>query len=128
MTHLVRNAIAHGIESEATRTTAGKNAVGSIWTSAQASDAGPVITVEDDGDGIDLDGVLERARALGLEGGEATDLIFHAGLSTRAESDGLAGRGVGLDAVRAYLHEAGYTVQVVTERGSGTKFVLAPLA
>jgi PAS domain S-box-containing protein len=132
MTHLVRNAVAHGIESEGDRAASGKKTVGTIWASAQEGEQGPVIVVEDDGAGIDLDRVVARARTLGLvdaanEAPDATELVFHAGLSTREESDGLAGRGVGLDAVRAYLREAGYTVQVVTERGHGTKFVLEPI-
>jgi chemotaxis protein histidine kinase CheA len=128
MTHLVRNAVAHGIEPSAERAHAGKNPVGTIWASAQATAGGDmVIVVEDDGGGIDLERVAQRARDLGLDGSlPAADLIFCPGLSTRATSDGLAGRGVGLDAVRSYLREAGYVVQVVTEKGHGTKFVLLP--
>jgi two-component system chemotaxis sensor kinase CheA len=140
MTHLVRNAVAHGIETEAERTAAGKPSVGSIWASAQDGANGPVIIVEDDGAGIDLARVVARARALGLvdatSGGSGSDgddmpanaseLVFMPGLSTRDASDGLAGRGVGLDAVRAYVREAGYTVHFVTEMGNGTKFVIEP--
>lgn len=134
MTHLVRNAVAHGIETEAERTAAGKPSVGSIWASAQEGAHGPVIVVEDDGAGIDLERVVARARALGLvdetsgDGvpADASELVFQPGLSTRDASDGLAGRGIGLDAVRAYVREAGYTVHFVTEKGNGTKFVIEP--
>ena len=53
--------------------------------------------------------------------------MFLPGLSTRDASDGLAGRGIGLDAVRAYVREAGYTVHFVSEKGHGTKFVIEPM-
>jgi two-component system chemotaxis sensor kinase CheA len=128
LTHLVRNAIAHGIESTETRTARGKNPVGTIWASIEPTDSGPVITIEDDGAGIDLDAVVSSARALGIDPNiDPIDLIFEKGLSTRESSDGLAGRGVGLDAVRAYLQEVGYLVEVVTEKGQGTKFVLSSI-
>lgn len=131
MTHLVRNSVAHGIEPEEERAKAGKPLVGSVWASAQEGERGPVIVVEDDGAGIDLERVVARARALGLVSEEApvdpTELVFLPGLSTRDASDGLAGRGIGLDAVRAYVREAGYGVRFVTEKGHGTKFILAPL-
>jgi two-component system chemotaxis sensor kinase CheA len=132
MTHLVRNAVAHGIEAEGERVASGKKTVGTIWASALEGEHGPVIVVEDDGAGIDLERVVARARTLGLVDAanaepDATELVFRAGLSTREESDGLAGRGVGLDAVRAFLREAGYAVHFVTERGQGTKFVIEPI-
>jgi chemotaxis protein histidine kinase CheA len=131
MTHLVRNAIAHGIESPEERTSVNKAPVGSIWASAQEGERGPVITVEDDGAGMDTERIVVRARALGLvEEGAPVDpkeVVFLPGLSTRDASDGLAGRGVGLDAVRAYVREAGYMVHFGTEQGKGTKFVLEPL-
>jgi len=134
MTHLVRNAVAHGIESAPERTAAGKPEVGTIWASAQDGERGPVIVVEDNGAGIDLDRIVARARSLGLldpsvdiaDPKNAADLVFLPGLSTREASDGLAGRGIGLDAVRAYVHEAGYDVHFVTEKGNGTKFVIEP--
>ena len=127
MTHLVRNSVAHGIESEEERAKAGKPLVGTVWASAHEGERGPVIVVEDDGAGIDLERVVARARALGLVTDDApvdaTELVFLPGLSTRDASDGLAGRGIGLDAVRAYVREAGYGVSFVTEKGQGTKFV-----
>jgi chemotaxis protein histidine kinase CheA len=128
MTHLVRNAIAHGIEDPAARVEQGKPAVGTIWASIHTNGgASPEVEVEDDGGGIALEAVRTRASALGLDPDlPAADLIFAKGLSTRATSDGLAGRGVGLDAVRAYAHEAGYEVDVVSEPGKGTKFLVRP--
>jgi two-component system, chemotaxis family, sensor kinase CheA len=130
LTHLVRNSVAHGIETEAERHARGKNPVGTVWVSVLAGEPGPIITVEDDGGGIDLARVEERARELGIVTNGATpeDLVFAPGVSTRETSDGLAGRGVGLDAVRAYLTEVGYRVHFVSEPGNGTKFVLEPAA
>lgn len=125
LAHLVRNAIAHGVEPEPLRLERGKAPAGTVWISATLGDQGPIITVEDDGAGIDLEAVGERARELGVEG-DPHELIFHPGLSTRDSSDGLAGRGVGLDAARVYLREAGYTIDLVTEEGRGTKFTVAP--
>jgi PAS domain S-box-containing protein len=123
--HLVRNAVAHGIESSNVRVENGKEPSGAIWLSATEGEDGPVIVVEDDGGGIDLEAVRARAEALGLDG-DPTELVFHSGLSTRATSDGLAGRGVGLDAVRSYLRDAHYRVTVVSEPGRGTKFTMTP--
>lgn len=132
MTHLVRNAVAHGIEPEEERVLAGKRRVGSIWASAEEGELGPVIVMEDDGAGVDLDQIAARARSLGLvaEGApcDPAELAFLPGLSTRDASDGLAGRGVGLDAVRAYCRDAGYAVHFMTEKGLGTKFVIEPIA
>jgi HAMP domain-containing protein/HPt (histidine-containing phosphotransfer) domain-containing protein len=131
MTHLVRNSVAHGIEPEAERAKAEKPLIGTVWASAHEGERGPVIVVEDDGAGIDLERVVARARALGLVTGDAqpdpAELVFLPGLSTRDASGGLAGRGIGLDAVRAYVREAGYAVSVLTERGHGTKFVIEPV-
>jgi HAMP domain-containing protein/HPt (histidine-containing phosphotransfer) domain-containing protein len=132
MTHLVRNSVAHGIEPEEERAKAGKPLAGTVWASAVEGERGPVIVVEDDGAGIDLDGVVARAVALGLVSqsdvtADPTELVFLPGLSTRDASDGLAGRGIGLDAVRAYVREAGYGVSFVTEKGHGTKFVIEPI-
>lgn len=129
LTHLVRNSVAHGIETEVERHARGKNPVGTVWLSVLGGEAGPVITVEDDGGGIDVARVAERARELGIatDGATPEDLVFAPGVSTRETSDGLAGRGVGLDAVRAYLMEVGYRVHFVSELGSGTKFVLEPV-
>jgi chemotaxis protein histidine kinase CheA len=127
MTHLVRNAIAHGIEAVAVRSERGKPVVGTIWAAIEHDEAGPIITLEDDGGGVDLEAVARRARTLGLDDTmPPVDLIFEKGLSTRGSSDGLAGRGVGLDAVRAFLLEVGYAIEVVTASGQGTKFILAP--
>ena len=128
MTHLVRNAVAHGLESESERVAAGKSPVGTLWASAAHEGDRLLITVEDDGAGMDLERVVVRARALGLDHGDLSpeELVFLPGLSTRETSDGLAGRGVGLDAARAYLREVGYEIRFVTGRGQGTKFFHEP--
>ena len=124
LAHLVRNAIAHGIESEADRRAAGKERAGAVWIAASAD----AITVEDDGAGIDVDAVRGRARALGLEEDDPHELVFHPGLSATLANDGLSGRGVGLDAVRVYLREVGYDVAIVSEPGRGTKLTITKRA
>ncbi len=128
MNHLLRNAIAHGIESPDERLRSDKDEAGSVWVSAHDGPLGPSIVVEDDGRGIDEPAVVERARSMGVDVSSEGDveLVFVPGLSTRQSADGLSGRGVGLDAVRAYLREAGYRIHFVTEPTRGTKFVIEP--
>lgn len=124
LSHLVRNAIAHGIEDETEREAAGKSPHGQVRIAAALGAAGPSVRVSDDGRGLQVAAILER-------GGEhanlpAHELIFRPGLSTRAAPDQLAGRGVGLDAVRHELDALGYTVQVASEPGRGTTVTLTP--
>ncbi len=133
MTHLVRNAIAHGIEPPAVRKDSGKPPVGTIKAVASAGETGPVIVVEDDGRGLNLDGIAARAAELGvrIEGkgrGSLGELVFLAGLSTLESAGVLAGRGVGLGAVRADLARVGYGVEVASEPGQFTRFTLAPVS
>ncbi|MFO0679472.1 MAG: HAMP domain-containing protein [Polyangiaceae bacterium] len=133
LTHLVRNAIAHGIETPEERIACGKEAHGTVQVSAYVTgEAGtsdrPVLVVEDDGRGLDDDAILARAKVLGLRGEDPRELVFQAGLSTAETVDDLAGRGVGLDAVHADLASVGYVVAVVSEKGQGTRFVMTPRA
>ncbi len=122
--HLVRNAIAHGLESPELRVAAGKPAGGRI-SIAVTQQAGLVrILVADDGRGLDAAAIRAKAEARGLDsrrGAEA--LIFESGLSTAALGD-LAGRGVGLDAVRSVARAAGGTVEVTSRPGQGCLFTL----
>jgi two-component system chemotaxis sensor kinase CheA len=124
LTHLVRNAIAHGIERPDERQAAGKPQEGTVRIAAARDvERGTCIVVEDDGRGLDA---LAIRRAASGAGGRIEDAIFSPGVSTRETRDGLAGRGVGLDAVRAELAAVGYGVSVVTEAGRFTRFVLSP--
>lgn len=125
--HLVRNAVAHGIETPLDRTKIGKEPLGTVKVSASDSDKGVVITVEDDGRGLDEPRIRERAQSLGLDADKpATELVFTSGLSTRDAADDLGGLGVGLDAVKSDLEAVGYTVRVETKAGQSTRFVVAP--
>jgi two-component system chemotaxis sensor kinase CheA len=128
--HLVRNAIAHGLEGVDERIAAGKPPEGTIALTASA--AGEVATIEigDDGRGIDADHVADRARAVGLtvpaliDDAALLELICSPGFSTREESDRTSGRGFGMAVVRRTVQELGGTLRLSTERGRGTKFVI----
>ncbi|HEX8791541.1 MAG TPA: HAMP domain-containing protein [Polyangiaceae bacterium] len=131
LTHLVRNAIAHGIEPPAGRIQAGKPTTGTVRVTAKPGAESPTILVEDDGRGLDYEGIRERAKELGVDVGGATrhsltELVFVAGLSTVPGAGTLAGRGVGLGAVRDDLARVGYRIDVASEAGKSTRFTLAP--
>jgi PAS domain S-box-containing protein len=125
--HLVRNAVAHGIETPLDRTKDGKEPVGVVRIVAADGERGPVITVEDDGRGLDEGRIRDRARDLGLDAERSpAELVFASGLSTRDATDDLGGLGVGLDAVKSDLAAVGYAVSVESTPGKLTRFVLAP--
>jgi HAMP domain-containing protein/HPt (histidine-containing phosphotransfer) domain-containing protein len=131
LTHLVRNAVAHGIEPPAIRTSNGKSAGGTIHARAREVDGGVAIVVEDDGRGLDMRRIEERATALGVRfedtsPGGRMELVFVSGLSTSESAGALAGRGVGLAAVRSDLERTGYVIRVSSSVGKGTRFEIAP--
>jgi len=130
LAHLVRNAVAHGIEAPEEREAAGKPRVGTIRIAGGTGDV--VVVVEDDGRGVDEDLVRARAESMQLRLAECKELIFEPGLSTRGSVDGLAGRGVGLDAVRIALAGVGYSVSFDRVEGKVSRFVIyaqpSPLA
>lgn len=136
LAHLVRNAVAHGIETPAERRGAGKDARGRVRLAAVTEGARVRVTVSDDGRGIDPERVADAARAQGLaaEGervseGQALRLIFRPGFSTARSVSETSGRGVGLDAVEHEIERAGGEVRVSTLPGRGTIFELRlPLA
>jgi two-component system chemotaxis sensor kinase CheA len=124
LTHLIRNAVAHGIEPPRDRERAGKPPVGHIELRAVPRGALVEIVVADDGKGISPE-VAERAR----EQGSLADVLAHPGFSTAGAVSELAGRGVGLDAVRTYTHSMGGDFEVHSEPGRGMEVVLLlPLA
>lgn len=116
--HLVRNAVAHGIETPATRQAAGKPRVGRILVAALRDAQQLSVSVSDDGRGLDRAAIAAAAAEAGRSG-RAEDLVLEAGLSTRDGVDALAGRGVGLDAVAATARELGGTVTVESRDGQG---------
>jgi len=128
LVHLVRNAVAHGIEDADGRRALGKPPVGVVRIRATDGDRGPTILVEDDGRGLDDAEIRKQARTLGgaAPGTSATQLIFASGLTTLGAVGTLAGRGVGLGAVRAELAEIGYDVVVTSQPNVSTRVTLAP--
>jgi len=130
--HLVRNAVAHGIETPEQRQLVGKEKAGQLTMRGRAEGGRIMLEVNDDGAGLNADKVLVAARRRGLVGNEAllsdeavAELIFSPGLSTAESADSVAGRGVGLDAVRAEVSQLGGEVAVRSEAGVGTTFVLS---
>lgn len=137
LVHLVRNAIAHGLEAPEVRAQAGKPRTGTVTLRAESAGSWVEIVISDDGRGVDDERVRRRAVALGIIDDrqaeamlpeEATELIFHPGLSTALQVSELAGRGFGMDIVRANLVELGGSVTVSSARGRGTEMRMrAPL-
>ena len=128
--HLVRNALAHGIETPEEREAAGKPRVGRIRLGFAREGDEQIITVSDDGRGVDAGRVLARARERGLPVPDPVtpaallDLLTHPGFSTAEAVNQVAGRGIGLDAVAAALRELGGRLELDTEPGRGTTFTL----
>ena len=129
--HLVRNAVAHGIEPATVRAARGKPEAGHL--SLSASSVGDIVTLEiaDDGQGVDVDAVTARARAIGmtlsdgpLEGAALLDIICAPGFSTRTAADRAAGRGVGMSVVQGAIRELGGTLALDTAPGEGTRFII----
>ena len=133
MTHLVNNAITHGIEEPAVRQKQGKPKEGQIQLQAFLQGNQTVITVADDGGGIDAERVKRKAIEKGLitheeanilSETEIYDFLFHPGFSTRDKADDFAGRGVGLDVVRTSLRDIRGSVNIDSTRGKGTTFTI----
>ncbi len=128
LTHLVRNAIAHGIELPAVRVRQGKPTQGRVRVTAGSQAGSLVVAVEDDGAGFDFAAIRSRAASLGLLSPEADpgqeellEFVFRPGFSTRAEANEVAGRGVGMDAVLAEVRALGGAVRVQSQAGKGTR-------
>ncbi len=135
--HLLRNAVGHGLESPQERVAAGKPPTGTVWLTAAPKEGHIVITVQDDGRGIDLaqirqtavrHGLLSEEEAAQLGDDEVMALIFLPTLSTAEQVTGVSGRGVGLDVVHTNVKRLGGSVVVESEVGRGTTFrVTLPL-
>lgn len=125
--HLLRNAVDHGIERPEQRQRLGKPPQGHIWLGAQWADDYLVITVADDGAGIDWQAVRRAAAARGLPADtheQCVAALFADGLTTKTNVTAVSGRGVGLAAVRAEVERRGGSIDVESTRGRGTRFVL----
>ncbi|MBK5254801.1 MAG: chemotaxis protein CheA [Vicinamibacteria bacterium] len=124
--HLVRNAVAHGIEDPATRRGKGKPPIGQVSLSASPAAGQVVIEVGDDGGGLDLQAIRQQARALGIkvtgDDRETAQFVFAKGLTTAAELSEVSGRGVGLDSVKSSIENLAGSIEVHSETGKGTLF------
>ncbi|MGB7890778.1 MAG: response regulator [Microcoleus sp.] len=133
MTHLVNNAITHGIEAPEVRLAAGKPAVGRITIRAFHQGNQTVVSVSDDGAGIDpqrvkakaiKQGMLTAAQAQRMSRSEVYDLLFMPGFSTQEQATEYAGRGVGMNVVQTSLQEIRGTVSIDSTIGKGTVFTI----
>jgi len=129
LVHLVRNALDHGLETPAEREAAGKPAAGTVRLSARHAGGNVVLTVADDGRGVDRRAVAAKAvraglmsadQADGIDMARAIELLFTPGFSTREQADDISGRGIGMDAVRAKVRELGGEVLLTSEPGAGS--------
>jgi chemosensory pili system protein ChpA (sensor histidine kinase/response regulator) len=129
--HLLRNSVVHGIETPEARQTAGKSAEGRIEIGLTQELNDVSVVFSDDGAGLNLARLRERAAELGtvtnaaaLSDADAAQLVFTPGLSTATETSSLAGRGIGMDVVRADVVALGGRIETSTESGEGTRFRL----
>lgn len=132
--HLVRNSLDHGIETPDAREAAGKPRQGTIRLTARHADGMILITVEDDGAGMDPEtlrrkavekGLMSAADAAALSDPEALKIIFAPGFSTALRVTDVSGRGVGMDVVRTNIERLGGRVDVASKIGSGTRISLS---
>ena len=129
--HLLRNAVVHGIELPAVREAAGKPAEGRIEVALHRENSEMVITVADDGTGLDLRAIRERARTRGLVAagavltdGQAMQLVLEPGFSTASTLTADAGRGVGMDVVATAVKKLGGSLHMESVAGRGARFTL----
>jgi two-component system chemotaxis sensor kinase CheA len=132
LTHIIRNSIDHGIELPADRLAAGKSEEGTIRLAAEHRGGRIVISISDDGAGINPERVLKKAKDQGLVGSDAVladdeinNLIFMPGFSTAEKVSDISGRGVGMDVVRRNIQDVGGRISLKSERGRGMTIQLA---
>lgn len=135
--HLIRNSVDHGIESPQERLALGKPQDGTVTLTARHEQGRIVVTVEDDGRGIDGEklrakalqkGLISAEEAAALTPDQCVDLMFLAGLSTSEKATEYSGRGVGLDIVRTNVQRVNGSIQVESQLGQGTQFhIILPL-
>ena len=127
--HIIRNSLDHGLETPDVRKSSGKDEVGSIIISAEQANGQMIITIEDDGKGIDSDRVAQKALDQGqidenqyntMSDNEKAMLVFGAGVSTAEQITDISGRGVGMDVVKTNIQKLGGAIKLDTELGKGT--------
>lgn len=130
---LLRNAVVHGIESPEARQSAGKSVIGSIDLKMQRDNQNLIIALQDDGQGIDYEGIRHKLIADGrfaaeeanqMTHGDLLKTLFASGFSTKEQADEDGGRGVGLDVIKALVKEHNGKLNVNTELGKMTRFVI----
>ncbi len=133
LVHLVRNSVDHGIESPEQREASGKSRNGKIVLAAQQEGDHILLSISDDGNGMDPDvlrakavekGVLDRDAADRLSEAECYNLIFAPGFSTKAEISDVSGRGVGMDVVKTKISQLNGIINIYSSKGQGTKIVI----
>ena len=131
MEHIIRNAIAHGIESPEERLAKNKPEIGTVKVSFSKEKSEHLIVINDDGAGLDLERIRQKALANDLispdkeySDSDIANLIFEAGLSTADKISQVAGRGVGMDVVLNTIHELGGSVTIDTEKNKGSTFTI----
>jgi len=135
--HIIRNSLDHGIEMPEDRVQAGKSEVGTISISAEQANGQMIITIRDDGKGIDSEKVAKKALEKGqidenqyntMSNNEKALLVFGAGVSTADKITDISGRGVGMDVVKTNIHKLGGVIKLDTELGKGTVItIMLPL-
>ncbi len=132
--HLLRNSVDHGIESPAERVAAGKNPRGTVTLSARHEQGRIILTVEDDGKGINTDklkssavskGLVTQSDVTSMSDEKAIDLVFLSGLSTSTKLSDISGRGVGMDIVRTNIEKLNGAITVDTHPGKGSVFSIS---
>ncbi len=131
LVHMIRNAIDHGIEDAQTRQAAGKPAQGKVRLSARQEGGEILISIEDNGGGLDVDAIRKRAVDRGIISAEDDPsdrdlhaMIFEPGFSTAQTVSKVSGRGVGMDAVRSTINALGGNIDILTQKGLGTRITL----
>lgn len=133
LVHMLRNAVDHGLEPPDERVAAGKDPVGTVRLTARHEGNSVVIEVSEDGRGLDPEGLrnavvkkglMTRDEVDSLSDREAQELIFLPGFSTAAVTTDVSGRGVGMDAVRAKINGLNGSVEIISEVGKGSRFVI----
>lgn len=129
--HLLRNAIDHGIEGKDKRDATGKSETGEIWLDVRQQANELLITMSDDGAGLNLERIRQKAMATGLITGNEVisdqhimQFIFAPGFSTAAQVTQLSGRGIGMDVVKADITSLGGRIEVTSEAGKGATFTI----
>jgi chemosensory pili system protein ChpA (sensor histidine kinase/response regulator) len=129
--HMLRNSVAHGIEGPAERIAKGKSELGEVRIEVRQEGNEIVLSVVDDGAGLNFERIRAKALAQGLlkpednpTDGEVAEFIFHPGFSTAQEVTQLAGRGVGMDVVKSEISALGGRVDLSSEHGKGTRFTI----